>query len=67
MSLEDFLFSNRKMRVFFDRIREKDVNSAIRDLCLLGMEVFMDRNPTLTHYSYKQIQRCLANYAEESK
>ena len=67
MSLEDVLFRNKRIRGFFENIRQKDFEEVIKDLWLIGIEVFQDRNPTLTHYSLKEIQRCLHNFVEESK
>lgn len=67
MSLEDSLFRDKKIRSFMQPIREKEIENVLKTLCLLGVEVFTDRNPTLAHYSLKQIQRCLNNFMEESK
>jgi hypothetical protein len=67
MSFENVLYRNKQVKQFIDRIREKDVACSIRELCLIGIEVFQDRNPTMTHFSLNEIQRCLHNLVEESK
>lgn len=67
MSLENTLFSNKQIRQFMENMRQKDIDKAIRDLCLLGINLFKDRNPKLPHYSLQDIQRCLDNFIEESK
>lgn len=65
--IEATLFRNNTIWQFIDKIKQTDIEIAIRDLWLLGIEVFRDRNPTLGHYSLKEIQRCLHNFVEESK
>ena len=67
MLTEDVLFQTREIRMFLEHIREKDLNYVVRDLCLLGIQVFQERNPTLTHYSRKDVMKCLQNFVEESK
>lgn len=52
MSLENVLYRNKQIKRFIDQIRQKDVECAVRDLCLIGIEVFLERNPTMAHYSY---------------
>ena len=65
--IEGALFRHKTIRDFMDKIKQSDIEIAIRDLWLLGIEVFRDRNPTLAHYSLKEIQRWLHNFVEESK
>ena len=65
--IESAIFRCKPIRAFLDKIRQKDIDIAVRDLWLLGIEVFKDRNPTLTHFSINEIQRWLHNYIEESK
>ena len=65
--IESSLYRSKSIRTFLDKIRQKDIDIAVRDLCLLGIEVFKDRNPSLAHYSLKEIQRWLHNFIEESK
>ena len=67
MPLETLVYSNRLIISFMDNIREKDADLTIRDLCLLGIHLFKDRNPNLPHFSYGDVHRCLENFIEESK
>jgi hypothetical protein len=67
MSFENVLYRNKQVKQFIDRIREKDVACSVRELCLIGIEVFQYRNPTMTHFSLNEIQRCLHNFVEESR
>ncbi len=63
--MEDFLYRDKEIRAFLQPIREKEVNYLIRELTHLGIQYFKEQNKGVTHYSLRDVKKCLHNYVEE--
>lgn len=44
------------------RFREKEANVVMRDITLLGIELFEAMNPKLIHYSAEDVENTLASF-----
>ncbi|CAI2361919.1 unnamed protein product [Moneuplotes crassus] len=65
--MEDCIYRDKNIRTFLGPIREKEVNYIVRELCLLGIQVFKEKNQGITHYSLENVKKCRQEYVEECK
>jgi hypothetical protein len=62
ISIDDLFYRNRKIRDFMQKFREKEANVVMRDITLLGIELFEAMNPKLIHYSAEDVENTLASF-----
>lgn len=62
VSIEDLFYRNKKIREFMQKFREKDVGAVMRDIALLGIELFEEMNPESIHLSPDDVENTLATY-----
>lgn len=49
LAIEDLFYRNKQIREFMEKFREKDRANVMRDIALLGIEVFQDMNEGGVH------------------
>ena len=67
--IDDIFYRNKRIREFAQKFREKDISCVLRDIALLGIELFESMNPCLLHYLAIDVENTLANFwiAKENK
>lgn len=62
ISIDDLFYRNRRIRDFMQRFREKEANVVMRDIALLGIELFETMNPKIVYYSAEDVENTLASF-----
>ena len=64
-SMEELFHRNKRIREFMYKFREKDQPTAMRDIALLGIELFEAMNKGIVHVRAEDVENTLAEIKEE--
>lgn len=62
VAIEDLFYRNKRIREFMQKFREKDRANVMRDIALLGIEIFEDMNEESVHVCPDDVENTLATY-----
>lgn len=62
VAIEDLFYRNKRIREFMQKFREKDRGNVMRDIALLGIEIFEDMNEGSVHVCPDDVENTLATY-----